>query len=72
MGDMPALLEQSFGLSKDDALEVARDVVGYRLLPLENYLPHVSKQIEEWGGDVSKYPKKKIGKETATVEVILR
>lgn len=71
IAEMPGLLELSFGLTPEEAIEVARDIVGYRLLPLENYLPHVSKQIIAWGGNLDNYPKFKVGRETATVEIII-
>lgn len=71
MSEMPGLLEKSFGLNKEDAILVATDIIGYRLLPLNNYLPGVDDQIKKWGGKIEDYPSLRVGKETAITEIIL-
>lgn len=62
MSDIPALLQTAFGIEETRAIRMACDVVGFRLLPLEEYVPGVSQQITAWGGDCKKYPKSRVGK----------
>lgn len=58
----PAILAEAFGIDIERAQRVSSDVVGFRLLPLEEYVPGVAEQIVAWGGDLNKYPKSKVGK----------
>ncbi len=60
--DVPAILVQAFGVEEERATRMACDVVGYRLLPLEQYVPNVVAQLGEWGADMNKYPKSRVGK----------
>ncbi len=52
VSEMPALLQEAFGLSEENANEFAREIAEIRLLPLEEFLPGVSEQILAWGGKV--------------------
>lgn len=60
--DVPAMLVQAFGIEEERATRLACDVVGYRLLPLEQYVPNVVAQLGQWGADMNKYPKSRVGK----------
>jgi hypothetical protein len=60
--DIPAMIMQAFGVEEERAKRMACDVVGYRLLPLEQYVPNVVAQLGEWGADMNKYPKSRVGK----------
>ncbi len=62
LSDIPALLQQAFAIEETRAIRMTCDVVGFRLLPLEEYVPGVAAQITTWGGDLSKYPKSRVGK----------
>lgn len=64
----PTILAEAFGVELPRAQKVACDVVGFRLLPLEEYVPGVAEQITAWGGDLSKYPKSKVGKMKMSAE----
>ncbi len=64
----PDLLAQAFGAEPERAKRMACDVVGFRLLPLEEYVPGVAAQITAWGGDLSKYPKSRVGKTKMNAE----
>ncbi len=64
----PDLLAQAFGVEVERAKRMACDVVGFRLLPLEEYVPGVAAQITAWGGDLSKYPKSRVGKTKMNAE----
>lgn len=59
---LPAMLVQAFGIEEERAKRFAADIAGFRLLPLEEYVPGVAVQITAWGGDLAKYPKSKVGK----------
>lgn len=58
----PELIAEAFGVEEARAKRMACDVVGFRLLPLDQYVPGVAERIVEWGGDLNKYPKSKVGK----------
>ena len=58
----PAILAEAFGVEIERAQRISSDVVGFRLLPLEEYVPGVEEQIVAWGGNLEKYPKSKVGK----------
>ena len=64
----PALLAEAFGVELARAQKISCDVVGFRLLPLEEYVPGVAAQITAWGGDLSKYPKSRVGKMKMSAE----
>ncbi len=64
----PQLLAEAFGVDVARAQKVSCDVVGFRLLPLEEYVPGVAAQITAWGGDLSKYPKSRVGKMKMSAE----
>lgn len=64
----PAMLAEAFGVELPRAQKVACDIVGFRLLPLEEYVPGVAAQITSWGGDLSKYPKSRVGKMKMSAE----
>ncbi len=66
--DMPAMLMSAFGIEEERAKRLACDIAGFRLLPLEDYVPNIVQQITEWGGDLSKYPKSKVGKTRMSAE----
>ncbi|MFH1632028.1 MAG: hypothetical protein ABIA47_03370 [bacterium] len=63
LGKMPAMIASAFGVDEGKAKLIAADVAGYRLLPLEAYMPGVAKQIKDWGGKIADYPKKRVVKE---------
>ncbi len=58
----PTMLMEAFGIEEERAKRLACDVVGFRLLPLEEHVPGVATSIGAWGGDVQKYPKSRVGK----------
>ncbi len=58
----PEILAEAFGVEIERAQKISADVCGFRLLPLEQYVPGVAEQIVAWGGDLQKYPKSKVGK----------
>ncbi len=58
----PTILAEAFGVEIERAQRISSDVVGFRLLPLEEYVPGVAEQIVAWGGNLEKYPKSKVGK----------
>lgn len=62
LADIPAMIMQAFGVEEERAKRLACDVVGYRLLPLEQYVPDVVVQLSAWGADMNKYPKSRVGK----------
>lgn len=64
----PELFIKAFGVEAERAKRISADVVGFRLLPLEEYVPGVAKQIVDWGGDLEKYPKSRVGKTKMSAE----
>lgn len=64
----PQLLAEAFGVEIERAQRISSDVVGFRLLPLEEYVPGVAAQITSWGGDLNKYPKSRVGKMKMSAE----
>lgn len=66
--DIPALLEEAFGLQGERAMAAAADVVGVRLLPLHIFVPGVKEQLQVWGADISSYPAREVGKESLTAD----
>ncbi|MFH1767330.1 MAG: hypothetical protein ABH826_04550 [Patescibacteria group bacterium] len=69
---IPEMVSKAFGLNEDEARNVSTDIVGYYLLPLENYLPGVEDQIKAWGGNVTDYPSDRIGGERSNAEEFIR
>ena len=61
--DIPAMIAQAFGVEEERSVRMACDVVGFRLLPLEQYVPGIIDQMTAWGADMSKYPKSRVGKQ---------
>lgn len=68
--DMPALFAQAFGVEEERSRRLTCDVVGFRLLPLEEYVPNVVQQLNDWGADMSKYPKSRVGKLRMSAETL--
>lgn len=68
--DMPALFAQAFGIEEERSRRVTCDVVGFRLLPLEEYVPNVVQQLNDWGADMNKYPKSRVGKLRMSAETL--
>lgn len=62
LDQFPEILAEAFGVEIERAQRISSDVVGFRLLPLEEYVPGVAEQIVQWGGNLEKYPKSKVGK----------
>ena len=62
INQFPTILAEAFGVEIERAQRISSDVVGFRLLPLEEYVPGVAEQIVQWGGNLEKYPKSKVGK----------
>ncbi len=62
LDQFPTILAEAFGVEIERAQRISSDVVGFRLLPLEEYVPGVAEQIVAWGGNLEKYPKSKVGK----------
>lgn len=65
---MPEIVAEAFGLDAEKALVLARDIVGYRLLPLDKYAPEFAAQIVAWGGKTEDYPDFRVKKEEFTVD----
>lgn len=68
--DMPALFAQAFGVEPERSVRLTCDVVGFRLLPLEEYVPNVAQQLKDWGADMNKYPKSRVGKLKMSAETL--
>jgi len=68
--DIASMLQQAFGVEEERAVRMACDVVGFRLLPLEEFVPNVVEQLTTWGADMSKYPKSRVGKVRMTPETL--
>jgi len=65
---MPEMIAEAFGVEAVKAQQIAVEVVGYGLLPLEHYLPGISEQIVAWGGKIEDYPAERVGKEKITAD----
>ncbi|MFA6017977.1 MAG: hypothetical protein WCT28_01300 [Patescibacteria group bacterium] len=68
--EIAPMLQQAFGVEEERAVRMACDVVGFRLLPLEEFVPNVVAQLTTWGADMSKYPKSRVGKVKMTPETL--
>jgi hypothetical protein len=64
------LFAQAFGVEEERSKRIACDVVGFRLLPLEEYVPTVVQQLKDWGADMNKYPKSRVGKLRMSAETL--
>ena len=71
VADMSGMLAKAFALDDAVSKKVAIDLAGYRLLPLEEFLPGIEKQIKAWGGDASAFPSLRVTKEVVTTESTL-
>ena len=69
---MPGLIAKAFGLDSQKSTQLAADLAGYRLLPLENFIPNVAEQIVSWGGKVENFPKFRVEKAKVEVDSHLR
>jgi len=68
---MPQFIAQAFAVDEVTSKKIASDLAGYRLLPLEDFIPGVSAQIKAWGGIISDYPELRIEREKYTTEKLL-
>lgn len=68
---MPTFIGAAFGLDEGKAKLVAADLAGYRLLPLQLYLPGIRQAIVEWGGNPASYPQTVVPKEKVTPEALI-
>ncbi|MEK9156983.1 MAG: hypothetical protein AAB448_02525, partial [Patescibacteria group bacterium] len=66
--EIPSLIEEAFGMTKEQSVEVAANVVGVRLLPLRIFVPGVQEQLVAWGFDPATFSQKEIGKESITAD----
>ncbi len=66
MADIPSIVAEAFGVDEANAKNISADLLGYRLLPLEAYIPGVKDQIIAWGGKPEDYSDSKISKEKVT------
>lgn len=66
MAEVPTIIAQAFGKDEATAKKISADIFGYRILPLESFVPGIKEQIIAWGGKVEDYPARPIGKEKIT------
>jgi hypothetical protein len=66
MAEMPAIIAEAFGIDEKAATEVAKDIIGERVLPLEAFVPGVKEQIIAWGGNPEDYAAFRLHKERVT------
>jgi len=64
----PAIVKERFGLTDDVAKQLAADLIGHRLLPLETFIPGIADAITSWGGNIEDYPDIRIQQEEETPE----
>lgn len=69
---MPMLVVQAFGCNEDIARKIACDIAGFRLLPLENYIPGIAAGITMLGGKISDYPAFRVEKDEAVERMALQ
>lgn len=72
LAQMPDMIAAAFGVDAETAKKISADLAGYRLLPLDLYLPGVADQIAAWGGEVADYPTKRVGKEKETPDKFIQ
>ncbi len=63
LADVPAVIAEAFGVPEQQAQKIATEVIGYRVLPLANFLPGVEQVIKDWGGDLAQYPVVRVSKQ---------
>jgi hypothetical protein len=63
MAEVPGIIGQAFGKDEATAKKISADIFGYRILPLESFVPGIREQITAWGGKPEEYPQRPIGKE---------
>lgn len=69
MSEIPGLLTQAFAIPEEQAKLISADILGYRVLPLHDFIPGVAEQIVAWGGDPKSYPVQGVGKEKVSAFV---
>jgi len=62
LAELPTMIATAFGLDEAASQNLAKDLAGHRLLPIEIFLPDVTKQIIAWGGKVEDYPAERLTK----------
>jgi hypothetical protein len=65
---MPSLVATAFGVDAGAAQQVAIDVIGFRLLPLAEFIPGIEAQFADWGGEAKEYPDVHIVRPRYTIE----
>ncbi|MFA5947095.1 MAG: hypothetical protein WC813_03660 [Patescibacteria group bacterium] len=63
MAEVPGIIGQAFGKDEATSKKISADIFGYRILPLESFVPGIREQIIAWGGKVEDHPARPIGKE---------
>lgn len=71
LGAMPQMIAAAFGVEEEKAKQISADVAGYRLLPLQLYLPAIKQVITDWGGNITSYPSTIVPKEKITPEELI-
>jgi hypothetical protein len=66
LAEVPTIISQAFGVSEDEAKKISADIVGFRILPVSDFVPGVPEQITAWGGELKDYQAEKVGKEKIT------
>ncbi len=66
--EIPSLIEEAFGVTKERSIQVAGDIVSTRLLPLRLFIPGVHEQLIAWGINPAEFSQKEIGKESITAD----
>ncbi len=66
MAEVPGIIAQAFGKDEETAKKISADIFGYRILPLEPFIPGIGAQITAWGGKLEDYPARPISKEQIT------
>ncbi len=69
INQVPLFLGKAFGIDEEKAKQVACDLVGYRLLPLCEFIADVEKSIKSWGGEIADYPSLRIKKPLVDDEI---
>ncbi|MFH1711675.1 MAG: hypothetical protein ABH846_00355 [Patescibacteria group bacterium] len=68
LAQMPSMVASAFNVDENKAKLICADIAGYRLLPLDNYLPGTADQIVKWGGKLEDYPLLRIEKKIETTD----
>lgn len=64
--ETPHLIAQAFGIEDTLAKKVAADILGWGVLPLENFFPKIAEVIISFGGNIADYPGMRVPKEQMT------